>query len=127
MQCRLQLSDFERNEIMVILDDLRVEMVNYRKEMIELSDVLNLKESEKELEDLKKQIAADGFWDDLENSQKILQKTKTIENKIGAYNKLNENLEDIIALIELSIEAEEFFYELGERDIQIMKNGRQIN
>ncbi len=107
MQCRLQLSDFERNEIMVILDDLRVEMVNYRKEMIELSDVLNLKESEKELEDLKKQIAADGFWDDLENSQKILQKTKTIENKIGAYNKLNENLEDIIALIELSIEAED--------------------
>ena len=92
---------------MVILDDLRVEMVNYRKEMIELSDVLNLKESEKELEDLKKQIAADGFWDDLENSQKILQKTKTIENKIGAYNKLNENLEDIIALIELSIEAED--------------------
>ncbi|MBR6671071.1 MAG: PCRF domain-containing protein, partial [Ruminococcus sp.] len=92
---------------MVILDDLRVEMVNYRDEMKELADVLNLKAAAEELEKLRVEISADGFWDDLENSQKVLQKSKALENKINDYEKLNNSLEDIIALIELSIEAED--------------------
>lgn len=92
---------------MVILDDLRVEMVNYRAEMKELADVLNLKAAAEELEKLREEISADGFWDDLENSQKVLQKSKALENKINDYEKLNNSLEDIIALIELSIEAED--------------------
>ena len=92
---------------MVILDDLRVEMVNYRSEMKELSDVLNLKKAEEELAELREEISKDGFWDDLENSQKILQKSKGLENKINDYNKLNNALEDIIALIELSIEEDD--------------------
>ena len=43
----------------------------------------------------------------MENSQKILQKSKGLENKINDYNKLNNALEDIIALIELSIEEDD--------------------
>ena len=92
---------------MIILDDLRVEMTGYRKEMTELADVLAIKSAHEELEELNKKAAEDGFWDDLENSQKVLQRTKTLEKKIEKYNKLNESLEDLITLIELSIEEED--------------------
>ncbi|MCD7890815.1 MAG: peptide chain release factor 2 [Ruminococcus sp.] len=89
---------------MIILDDLRVEMVGYRKEMAELADVLNIKGTQEELVELNKKAVEEGFWDDLENSQRVLQKTKNLEKKIEKYNKLNDSLEDLITLIELSIE-----------------------
>ena len=92
---------------MIILDELRVEMVGYRKEMEELADVLDIKGAKKRIAELNEETAKDGFWDDLENSQKVLQETKTLEKKIEKFNRLNESLEDIITLIELSIEEDD--------------------
>ncbi|MCQ2490611.1 MAG: peptide chain release factor 2 [Ruminococcus sp.] len=92
---------------MIILDELKVEMVGYRKEMEELADVLNIKAAKERVAQLNDETAKDGFWDDLENSQKVLQETKSLERKIDKFNKLNDNLEDIITLIELSIEEED--------------------
>lgn len=94
-------------EIMIILDDLRVEMVGYRKEMTELADVLNIKTAKERVAALSKETAKDGFWDDLENSQKVLKEQKSLERKIEKYNKLNDSLEDLITLIELSIEEDD--------------------
>lgn len=92
---------------MIILDDLRVEMTNYRKEMTELADVLNIRAAKDRIAELNAQTAEDGFWDDLENSQKVLRETKSLERKIEKYNKLNDSLEDLITLIELSIEEDD--------------------
>lgn len=89
---------------MVLLDELRVAMCDHRKDMKDLYDVLGIEKSKARYDELQTQIAADGFWDDLDNSQKVLQESKSLENKINRYNKLNDSLEDIIALIELSIE-----------------------
>ena len=92
---------------MIILDELRVEMVGYRKEVEELADVLNIKAAKERVAELNEETARDGFWDDLENSQKVLQETKSLERKIEKFNKLSDNLEDIITLIELSIEEDD--------------------
>ena len=92
---------------MIILDELRVEMTGYRKEMTELADVLNIKGAKERVEALAAETAKDGFWDDLENSQNVLKEQKSLEKKIEKYNKLNESLEDLITLIELSIEEDD--------------------
>ena len=94
-------------KIMIILDELRVEMTGYRKEMEELADVLNIKKAEERVKELNEETAKDGFWDDLENSQKVLQETKSLERKIEKFKKLNDQLEDLITLIELSIEEDD--------------------
>ena len=91
---------------MIILDELRVEMTGYRKEMTELADVLNIKGAKAQLEELNAQVAQDGFWDDLENSQKVMQKIKHHEATIDSYNKLNAKLEDTITMIELTLEED---------------------
>ena len=92
---------------MIILDELRVEMVGYRKEMEELADVLNIKAAKDRVAELNAETSKDGFWDDLENSQKVLQETKSLERKIEKFKQLSDNLEDIITLIELSIEEDD--------------------
>ena len=53
---------------MIILDDLRVEMTGYRKEMTELADVLDIKAAKARIEQLGEETAKPGFWEDLENS-----------------------------------------------------------
>ncbi|MBQ8960404.1 MAG: peptide chain release factor 2 [Ruminococcus sp.] len=92
---------------MIILDELKVEMAGYRKEMEELADVLRIKQAQERVAQLGEETAKDGFWDDLENSQKVLQESKALERKIDKFNKLNNSLEDLITLIELSIEEED--------------------
>ena len=92
---------------MIILDELRVEMTGYRKEMTELADVLNIKAAKERVSQLGEETAKEGFWDDLENSQAVLKEQKSLERKIEKFNKLNDSLEDLITLIELSIEEDD--------------------
>lgn len=92
---------------MILLDELKVEAVDLRKSVKELCDVLNIEKAKEEYNALQEEIAKDGFWDDIENSQKVLQKSKTLENKVNNFKKFSDSLEDIIALIELSIEEGE--------------------
>ncbi len=102
---------------MVILDDLRVELMHYRPQLEELHEVLQIARAESELADLRIQVTYDGFWDDLEKSQAVMQTIKTLEKKVNGFEKLKTQLEDTITLIELSVEegdessAEEIFAE----------------
>ncbi len=89
---------------MILLDELKNELVSYLPEIKELADVLDIENSKIELEELRNKASEPGFWDDLDRSQKVLQKTKSIENKIESLEKLSSQLEDLIALTELCIE-----------------------
>ena len=57
-----------------------------------------------EIEELEKKAMEPGFWDDMENSQKILQKTKQLKDKVARYDTLRGDWEDALTLIELADE-----------------------
>ena len=57
-----------------------------------------------EIKKLEEKSAEPGFWDDMENSQKILQKTKQLKDKVERYEKLKTSWEDAIVLIDLANE-----------------------
>ena len=92
---------------MVILDDLKNELVSYRKDINELSEVLNIENAKKEVNSLHIEMEQQGFWDDLENSQKVVQKSKNLENKIEHFKQLSNKLEDTIAMVELAMEEQD--------------------
>jgi len=71
----------------------------------------------REIEELEQKASEPGFWDDMENSQKILQKTKNLKDKVEGYYKLVSLWEDIKTLNELAIE------ENDESVIEEIKNG----
>ncbi|MDD7555498.1 peptide chain release factor 2 [Ruminococcus sp.] len=92
---------------MVLLDELRVELVGYRPQLKELGDVLQVAHAQSELDDLRIQVTYDGFWDDAEKSQKVMQKIRRLENTVDKFRHLNQKLEDTIALIDLCIEEDD--------------------
>lgn len=89
---------------MLLLEELKVELEGYRKDMKELYVILDIDKCKNEITELQDESGKAGFWDDLENSQKIMQKIKHNEAAIENYNKLNEKLEDTITMIELTLE-----------------------
>ena len=92
---------------MVLLDELRVELVGYRPQLKELEDVLQVARAQSELDDLRIQVTYDGFWDDAEKSQKVMQKIRKLENTVDKFRHLNQKLEDTIALIDLCMEEDD--------------------
>ncbi len=92
---------------MLLLDELRVELEGYRKDMKELYTILNIDKAKEENAQLQEESAKDGFWNDIENSNKVMQTIKHNENTIASYDKLNEKLEDCLTMIELTMEEED--------------------
>ena len=91
---------------MLLLEELKVELEGYRKDMKELYNILNIDKLKDEISSLQEESGKDGFWDDLEHSQKVMQTIKHDEATIDSYNKLNEKLEDTITMIELTLEED---------------------
>ncbi|MCI5752819.1 MAG: peptide chain release factor 2 [Oscillospiraceae bacterium] len=90
---------------MLLLDELRIELEGYHKDMKELYNILDIDKCNKEIEELQAESAKDGFWDDLENSQKTMQRIKQNEATVASYKKLETLLDDTLTMIELTIEA----------------------
>ncbi len=57
-----------------------------------------------ELSDLENQATAPDFWDDMENSGKVLRKTKALKEKILSYESLCTEREDLLLLIDMANE-----------------------
>ena len=56
--------------------------------------LFDIAQKEKNIEELEKEISKDGFWDDLDNSQKVLQRSKNLKSSVEKYNKLISDEED---------------------------------
>lgn len=89
---------------MLILDDLKAELMGYKPQLKELRDVLAIDAAHEKLAELHMMVEQPAFWDDVEKSQKTMQIVKGLEGKIEKFEKLNKMLDDTITLIELCIE-----------------------
>ena len=95
---------------MLEYDELKLELTAMHDAVLELKDALNIKGAAEKVEELEKLTLADGFWDDMENSQKILQQSKAYKSKIESYDKLSEAYEDTLVLIDMANDAEDMDY-----------------
>ena len=72
-----------------------------------------------EIAELERKAAEPSFWDDMENSQKVLQRTSQLKASVETYNKLQSLYEDTLTLIELAEEAgDESVYEEAAADTE---------
>ena len=62
---------------------------------------------EKELEELDQKASEPEFWNDAENSQRILQRTKMLRAKQEYYRRLSGDCEDAITLSELGLDEKD--------------------
>ena len=67
---------------MIIFEELELEMEGYKPRIKELKEVLDIEKSTEEISHLQKKSESPEFWNNLEESQKILQKIRTLKIKV---------------------------------------------
>lgn len=92
---------------MVQFEELRLSVLDYKEKLEHLGASLGIDAMSKEIAELEAQTAEDGFWNDLENSQKVQTRIAQLKNKVKAYENLCAQFDDTIVLIELADEAED--------------------
>ncbi len=92
---------------MLQYEELRLAVLENEKPLQELREALGLDTMKEEVAKLEAEAAKDGFWDDVENSQKVLKETSRLKAKIAKYEKLESLYEDTLVMIELADEEED--------------------
>jgi len=84
--------------------EYKVKLNDLKPALAELAENLGIESAKDELERLHAQAAADGFWDDLERSRTVLQRTKQLENKLESYEKMCADWDDLFTICEMALE-----------------------
>ena len=70
---------------MLEYDEYKLQLQGLEKNITDLKNSLDIAGAISEIEKLEAQSGEAGFWDDMENSQKVLQKTKQLKDKVERY------------------------------------------
>ena len=89
---------------MVEFEELRLRLLDSEKPIENLKEALAIDSLKAEVEVLEKESAAPDFWDDMENSQKVMQKIGSLKAKVTGYESLRSDYEDALVMIELADE-----------------------
>ncbi len=121
---------------MLQYDELRLRLENNRDELVDLKDAIKYEQTTEEISKLEYKTAENGFWDDPEKSQEVLQVLGNLKNKVEAYDRLAALFDDTLVLIEMADEendetmldeiaasAEEFEKELSAQRLQTLLIG----
>lgn len=109
---------------MLQYEELRLKLKECEKPIDDLKDALGIEEITKEIEKLREESSQEEFWNDLENSQKVLKRVSALQNRLDTYNKLKSDYGDLLALIDLANEEEDesMFDECKESYETLKKN-----
>lgn len=92
---------------MLEFEELGIKLSSFKEELDDLKEAIGYASLCEQVAKLEAQAAAPGFWDDLENSQAILQKTSKLKGKIEEYDRIKNLYDDTEVLIEMADEAED--------------------
>ena len=94
----------DREVVMLEYEQYKQELLGLEKAICDLEASLDISGKKEKIAELEKEAGAQDFWDDMENSQKVLQKTKQLKDKVLAYENLKMAWEDALVLIDLANE-----------------------
>ena len=89
---------------MIEFEEYKVKLNTLKPTLDSLKDALHLEAAEKEIEELEGQSARDGFWNDVENSQRVQKRLKQLKSKAENYQRLCAQWDDLMTLCEMAIE-----------------------
>ena len=89
---------------MLEFEEQRLRLTACEKDLLDLSDAMGIASLKIEIERLEAQTAEPGFWDDVDNSQKISRKLSQMKNSVEKYEGLKAEYDDTLMLIELADE-----------------------
>ncbi len=92
---------------MLQFEELRLRLEGMRPDIDDYADAIGISVLRSQIQQLENRATEPGFWDDLENSQKVLKQTSDLKNKVETFEKLDASYNDTLTLIELANEEED--------------------
>ena len=89
---------------MLQIEELKQKLGALAPDLTDLGAAFRLEEAKAEIQTLEAETAQGGFWDDLQNSQKVLQQIKNLQQKCDTYHKLHARWQDVLTLCEMALE-----------------------
>ena len=92
---------------MLQLDELRLQLISLKPALHELSEAINYEETNREIEQLDASTAREGFWDDIEEKQKVFTRSKQLKTKVDQYDALRSLFDDTMTMLEIAQEEQD--------------------
>ena len=92
---------------MIEFEEYKGKLNGLKPTLDSLREALHLEAAEKEIEELEGPSARDGFWNDVENSQRVQKRLKQLKAKVENYEKLCSGWDDLMTLCEMAIEEDD--------------------
>ena len=89
--------------MIVEYEQIRLDLAAMEKPIEELGIALDIDGAKENIAKLEKETLEPDFYNDIKNSQKVLQKIKEFTNKIDRFKSLQTDWEDMTTLVELAI------------------------
>ena len=103
----MKFSEWRIAMALIEYDEYKQKLRDLGPELDKLSAALDIESARQEAARLEAETAQDGFWNDLERSQKVQMRLKQLQNKVARQEKLIGEWEDLTALCEMGQEAED--------------------
>jgi len=91
-------------EKMLEFEEYKVKLNNAKPALEVLRGALKLEAAQKEIEELEAASEREGFWNDVEKSQKVQKRLKVLKNKVENYEKLCSAWDDMYVMCEMALE-----------------------
>jgi len=91
---------------MLQIEELKQELLAQQPKIEYLKEALGYQKLLEQKKQLDKQAAQPDFWNDVENTKKVLKEQKTVNEKVSSYENLVRMYEDAQTMLELAAEEE---------------------
>ncbi len=103
---------------MLEFEELGLKLSSFKNELCDLKDAIGYESLTEQIAKLEAQASAPDFWDNIDNSQNILQKTSRLKAKVEEFDRIKALYEDTAVLIEMANELEDI-NELAEATLAV--------
>lgn len=92
---------------MIAIDEYKFKLSEYEKPLDEVRQSLDISGKEARIAELEKRTEEPGFWENIQESGKVMKEIKNLKDTIQDFNKLFGEYEDIGAMLEMAEEADD--------------------
>ena len=89
---------------MLEFEEYKVKLNNIKPTLDGLGTALKLEDAKREIAELEAESAKDGFWNDIDRSQKVQKRLKQLQQKCEKYEKLRSTWDDLMVSCEMALE-----------------------
>ena len=89
---------------MLEFEEYKVKLNGIKPDLDGLGAALKLDEARAEIAELEAESAKEGFWNDLDRSQKVQKRIKQLQQKCEKYEKLQSSWDDLMTICEMALE-----------------------